>query len=125
LLVCFKTLIYSGQLCNNALNYPNTPLRNVPLSQTSQTDTQTGTRTPLNSYLTSSADFVSWAREITFCKRKAKNNFEILPLKEKLESCIWRPPPRVFGRVWNVPSSPRIGWGTPPIIPCCGEIGLL
>jgi hypothetical protein len=26
LLVCFKTLIYFGQLCNNALNYPNTPL---------------------------------------------------------------------------------------------------
>jgi hypothetical protein len=26
LLVCFKTLIYGGQLCNNALNYPNTPL---------------------------------------------------------------------------------------------------
>jgi hypothetical protein len=26
LLVCFKTLIYCGQLCNNALNYPNTPL---------------------------------------------------------------------------------------------------
>jgi hypothetical protein len=23
---CFKTLICCGQLCNNALNYPNTPL---------------------------------------------------------------------------------------------------
>jgi hypothetical protein len=28
--VCFKTLIYCGQLCNNALNYPNTPLINRP-----------------------------------------------------------------------------------------------
>jgi hypothetical protein len=25
--VCFKTLIYCRQLCNNALNYPNTPLK--------------------------------------------------------------------------------------------------
>jgi hypothetical protein len=26
LLVCCKTLIYCGQLCNNAVNYPSTPL---------------------------------------------------------------------------------------------------
>jgi hypothetical protein len=26
LLVCFKTFIYSEQLCNNAVNYPSTPL---------------------------------------------------------------------------------------------------
>jgi hypothetical protein len=26
LLVCFKTLIHCGQLCNNAVNYPSTPL---------------------------------------------------------------------------------------------------
>jgi hypothetical protein len=25
--VCFKTLIYCGQLCDNAVNYPSTPLK--------------------------------------------------------------------------------------------------